>query len=713
MNFLVRAVDDVLKTEFGLPAGIADTSKIKIDWDSGQKDRKGKPVMVKKDIHRVQILDPAAGTGTFLAETVRQIADRVKPAGGAAWNAYVEEHLLPRLHGFELLMASYAMCHMKLDLMLAQLGYKPSATPPRLSVYLTNSLEPGEAADQTLPFAKWVSDEARGASTIKRDVPIMCIIGNPPYSGHSSNKGEWISRLMEKYKREPGGTAKLKEKNAKWLNDDYVKFIRMAEHMIAKTGEGVLAFITNHGYLDNPTFRGMRWHLMSSFDAIHVIDLHGNAKKKEVAPDGTADKNVFDIQQGVSLIFATRRKDHVKGSLAAVHHGETWGSRKSKYSALAAGSTASIATTVLPAQAPMHLFIPRDSALAAAYGKGFSVAELLPINSTGIVTARDALTIDMDRATLVERIAAFRNADPAWARRHFDLGPDTRDWQVILAQADLNEASSLEPVPIVYRPFDRRWTIFTGNNKGFHTNPRGPVMRELIFENIALAIPSQSKDGVGGFVIDAIANHKVFAAYDTNTIFPLYTYFKLKEGEFEKRLNMRRDILSDIILRAGLPALGQEIRIIDYIYGVLHSPAYRMTYGAFLKSDFPRIPYPASPEMFAHVSGKGEQLRRLHLMDPAAIGETPFPLDGDGDGTVTRIEHRADGRVMINDSQGFANVPELAWNFPIGGYLPAQKWLKDRKGRALNFADITHYQRIIKILLETDRIMKEIELPLD
>ena len=307
VDFIVRAVDDVLKTEFGLADGLADTSKVTVDWDTGQTDKKGKPVTIKKDVHKVQILDPATGTGTFLAKAVQLISDRVKARAPGKWSGYVEQDLLPRLHGFELLMASYAMCHMKLDMMLDQTGYKPSATPPRLSVWLTNALEPAEREVRDLFFAP-LAEEARGASEVKRQTPIMCVIGNPPYSGESANKGAHIMRLMEAYKKEPGGKEKLKERNPKWINDDYVKFIRMAEDLIAKNPSGgVLGFITNHGYLDNPTFRGMRWHLLKTFEKIWVLDLHGNSKRKEVSPDGSPDKNVFDIQQGVAIVIAVRR----------------------------------------------------------------------------------------------------------------------------------------------------------------------------------------------------------------------------------------------------------------------------------------------------------------------------------------------------------------------------------------------------------------------
>lgn len=298
VNFIVRAVDDILKTEFNLPQGLADTSKTKIKVDvQGKK--------AEKEVHKVQILDPATGTGTFLAEVVKHIHKKFEGQQGI-WSNYVENHLLPRLNGFELLMASYAMAHLQLDLLLTETGYKPTSDQ-RFRVYLTNSLEESHPDTGTL-FANWLSTEANEANRIKRDTPVMCIIGNPPYSGESANKGEWIMNLMEDYKKEPGGKEKLKERNPKWINDDYVKFIRFSSHLIEKNGEGILAFINPHGYLDNPTFRGMRWHLMKIFDKIYTIDLHGNAKKKETAPDGSIDQNVFDIMQGVSINIFVKRK---------------------------------------------------------------------------------------------------------------------------------------------------------------------------------------------------------------------------------------------------------------------------------------------------------------------------------------------------------------------------------------------------------------------
>ena len=302
VQFIVRAVDDILKQEFNISEGLADTSKVKLKQQAKKAD--GTTAEEEREYHRVQILDPAAGTGTFLAEIVRNIYERFKTNKGL-WNSYAYEHLLPRINGFEILMASYAMAHLKLDMQLQKTGYKPKDNR-RLRIYLTNSLEEAHSKT-TIPFAQWLSDEANEASHIKQDIPVMVVLGNPPYSGESQNSSKWIDRLLNDYKKEPSGI-KLQEKNSKWINDDYVKFIRLGQYFIEKNGEGILAFINNHSFLDNPTFRGMRYSLLKTFDKIYILDLHGNAKKKETTLDGGKDENVFDIQQGVSInIFVKKR----------------------------------------------------------------------------------------------------------------------------------------------------------------------------------------------------------------------------------------------------------------------------------------------------------------------------------------------------------------------------------------------------------------------
>ena len=297
VTFIVRAVDDILKTEFNLSQGLADTSKIKIKVETDIVDkRKGGFKKEEKEVHKVQILDPAAGTGTFLAEVVRNIYNQHFKDMQGAWSGYVEEHLIPRLNGFELLMASYTMAHLKLDMLLSETGYKPKREN-RFHIYLTNSLEEYHPDTGTL-FASWLSNESNEANHVKRDTPVMVVLGNPPYSGESSNSGIWIENLIDIYKKDYNNQ---KIPDTKWLNNDYVKFLRFGQYFIEKNGNGILAFITDNSFLDSVSFRGMRWNLLKTYDTIHILNLHGNSLKKEVTPDGSTDQNVFDIKQGVSI----------------------------------------------------------------------------------------------------------------------------------------------------------------------------------------------------------------------------------------------------------------------------------------------------------------------------------------------------------------------------------------------------------------------------
>ncbi|HYI46875.1 MAG TPA: type ISP restriction/modification enzyme [Allosphingosinicella sp.] len=730
VDFIVRAVDDVLKHEFHLPDGLADTSKVIVDWDTGRDHPKtGKPITERREVHKVQILDPATGTGTFLAKVVQLISTRVKAKAPGKWSSYVEQDLLPRLHGFELLMASYAMCHMKLDMMLDQTGYKPSAKPPRLSVWLTNSLEPADREVRDL-FFQPLAEEARGASKVKRQTPVMCVIGNPPYSGESANKGAHIMDLMEAYKKEPGGKQRLKERNPKWINDDYVKFIRMSEDLIASNSSGgVLGFITNHSYLDNPTFRGMRWHLLETFDKIWVIDLHGNSKKKETAPDGSADVNVFDIMQGVALIIAVRTGGGT-ADLAEVWHGDLWGSRKIKNQALWANKRRKLAATELPRKPPSYPLVPRDYELEESYQEGFSLVELMPRNQIGFQSHRDNFAVAFERQEIEKRLAHLRNpslSENDLAEEYdFQLSPH---WDLAGYRRDptrKNEvASRLSECD--YRPLDRRWCLL---DEMAMDRPRWPLMRaSATGQSFALNVVRQTKMSQWRHaVVSEFPAPAVFVEIkDGSNFVPLYA---IEQIDGSVRLNFDAKLYAAICKAAGIDpanhagpehdfrsptgdARPSEVKVFDYIYGVLHSPTYREKFAEFLKIDFPRIPYPPSPEVFGHLSEKGEQLRRLHLMEEAAIGEAPYTYLGDGDDVVAAGYPKfEDGKVYVNKDQHFADVPAVTWTFHIGGYQPAQKWLKDRRGRSLSWDDIGHYQKIVKILVETDRIMKEIELPL-
>jgi predicted helicase len=720
VNFIVRAVDEVLQTEFGLPDGLADTSKVTIDWDTGQKDKKGKAVTIKKDVHRVQILDPATGTGTFLAEVIKQIATKIQGVAPGMWSSYIERDLIPRLHGFELLMASYAMCHMKLDMILTEMGYKPTGNPPRLSVYLTNSLEEGEPANQTLPFTQWLSREAKGANTIKRDMPIMCVIGNPPYSIKSGNLSCAQIAMVDPYRSVDSVLIKEKgmlqfEKN---INNDYIKFIALAEQMIRSTGFGAVGFITSHGYLKSSSFRGLRSHLLETFHIVRVLDLHGNSEIREVSPPGITDENVFDIKQGVAIIIAVRRNETHSGK-GKLLFSELWGTRKEKYHFLSTAKTDSLSWTDCAPAFPNYTFHPSGPAFNA-YGKSFpSLTEWLPTYSSGVITARDGFSISESAEVLVERATRFaenKNLTDSELCKSLDIS-EKKGWDISRARKSLAAVNDYHSLikKISYRPFDDRKIIF--HESVVWTTARVTMDSMIRGKNFALVSARSEKSGTCShfYVSDKIVETKCGERTTQSAVFPLYLYPDEQDHDQTRRVNFDRKLYKRMQELAAHPDKGtpDEIAVFDYIYGVLHCPAYRDTYAEFLKIDFPRIPWPASPAEFWDVSAKGTALRKLHLMEPDAIGPALFPFttvdSEDGDNVVNSPKFD-DGRVWINRTQYFDNAPEVSWGFYIGGYQPAQKWLKDRKGRTLTFDDVKHYQRILKILSETDRIMGTIAM---
>ncbi|MDR2814695.1 MAG: N-6 DNA methylase, partial [Prevotellaceae bacterium] len=443
VQFIVQAVDDILKQEFDLPQGLADTAKVNRTHLVKQED--GGLKQEKREYHKVQILDPAAGTGTFLSEVVRVIHKHFKNQQGL-WQNYIGEHLIPRISGFEILMASYVMAHLKLDMQLQKTGYKPSDNK-RLRIYLTNSLEEAHAKTK-IPFAQWLSDEANEASHIKQDAPVMVVLGNPPYSGESQNSGKWMEELMADYKKEPSGV-KLQEKNSKWINDDYVKFIRYGQYFVKKNGGGILAYINNHSFLDNPTFRGMRWNLLQTFDTIYILDLHGNTKKREAAPDGGKDENVFDIQQGVSINIFVKTGRKKEDKPAKIFHYDLYGKRAEKYNFLLNNNLQIIKRNKLNPTAPQYFFVPKDFSLQEKYEKGFSVQELFPVNSVGIVTARDAIFVNDNKKNIVANI-----------REHFNITPD----ETLIHK-------------ISYRPFDNQYIYYDVKKI---ERARGSIMRHFL-----------------------------------------------------------------------------------------------------------------------------------------------------------------------------------------------------------------------------------------
>ncbi len=729
VNFIVRAVDDILKTEFDLPQGIADTSKTKIKVPI-QASKK----MEEKEVHKVQILDPATGTGTFLAEVIKHIYNKRFKAMQGVWSSYVDEHLIPRLNGFEILMASYSMAHLKLDLLLRETGFKPTKSQ-RLNVYLTNSLEPHHPDTGTL-FASWLSKEANEANHIKRDTPVMVVIGNPPYSGISSNNGEWISNLIEDYKYVDG---KHFGERKHWLNDDYVKFIRYGQYYIEKNKEGILAFINPHGFLDNPTFRGMRWNLLKTFDKIYTIDLHGNAKKKETAPDGSVDQNVFDIMQGVSINIFIKTGEKKSNKLGKVFHYDLFGKRDLKYNFLSYNSLKDIAFKKINYNKPYYFFVPKDEYGRNQYEKGFKVNHLFPNNTSGIVSMGDSFILDKNPNNLLERIKDFLDNDytEEQLRNKYKLGKNYAKW-IIENKKEISQIE-LKPIKISYRPFDDYYTIF--DNKLLWRWRYKTMKHFLNGKNIGLVLARQCASDwryifitklIGEFNLTGVAGR-----YGSGYFFPIYLFpDQASEGVFNqesitnkgRKPNLNLEIVNQIAEKISLQFTPEKeetkgtfapIDILDYIYAILHSPSYREKYNEFLKIDFPRVPYPKDKNTFWQLVKLGSELRQIHLLESPKVENfiTSYPIDGDN--TITTKISKKDwqiideenqlGRIWINEKQYFDKIPVVAWNFYIGGYQPAQKWLKDRRGRTLNFEDILHYQKIIVALTETDRIMKEID----
>ena len=709
VHFIVNAVDEILKTRFNLSDGLADTSKVAIRQtsnlytDNRTKDHKRYET---REYHKVQILDPATGTGTFLAEVVRKIYSGMENQKGA-WQNYVEEHLLPRLNGFEFMMAPYAVAHLKLDMVLAQTGYK-ARQDKRLRIFLTNSLEECDHDTGTL-FAQWLAQEASEANLVKRDTPVMVMIGNPPYSVSSSNKGAWIQTLLEDYKKN------LNEKKIN-LDDDYIKFIRLGHYYVEKNGEGILAYISNNSFIDGITHRQIRKMLMESFDEIYIFDLHGSQKKGETTLKN--DENIFDIMQGVSInifvkkkqsvILSEARKGEVEESLARVYHYELFGRRSEKYAFLAKTSFSDIPWNELTPQAPQYFFVPKDFSKKEEYEKNFNIIDLMQIKNSGIKTDRDPLFYDFDKVVLEDRIKILlskKELDSAFVEkfRVKDSSSYKLTQKIKNVKFDKNKIIKGD-----YRVFDR---IFLYYDEKLISRPAHTVAKHLIGkDNISLVTCRQLStfDFQHVFVSSLMSdlNSISLQSKEQSYVFPLYLY--PTDGEEQlgetRKPNLDEKIWSKIDKCAKLKTTPEQV--FDYIYGVLHTPSYREKYKEFLKIDFPRIPYPENKEEFERVVSVGNKLRKLHLMEEIPPQATSFDIEGDNAVSEIRFEKE---KVFINKTQYFANVPELAWNFYIGGYQPAQKWLKDRKNRTLTFDDISHYRKIIAILIETQNLMQELD----
>ncbi len=692
VSYIVRSIDHLLKTRFNKPQGLADDNTL--------------------------ILDPATGTATFLYMVINEIRQSFAGQEGM-WNDYVAGKLLKRIFGFELLMAPYAIAHLKLGLLLQETGYK-FHSDERLGVYLTNTLDEAIKHSETL-FARWISEEANAAAEIKKAKPIMVVLGNPPYSKSSANKGIYIEQLMDRYK-----VAVRHERNIQPLSDDYIKFIRFAHDRVERTGYGIIGMITNNSYISGLIHRGMREELMKSFSEIYILNLHGSALLGDGAPEGGKDENVFDIRQGVAIVLLVRLPDHKKGS--QIRYTELWGIREAKYNYLSNSNISGMEWQTLNPTSPHFFFLPENIDFKEEYDDGWSVTDIFPIYSSGVKTHRDHFAIDYDDAVLKERITRFRDSQLSddEVRENFGL-KDTNSWSVTNARKVIRDENNWARAFTwcLYRPFDIRPIFY---HEAVIERTRAEVMQHLLVgENMSIVVDRTTSVALPFthvFTSNVPIDVRMLPDYGgAPYVFPLYLY--LTEGEMQFDSGHRRPNLNPEFIKAVSDKLGLAFiedgrgdleqtfgpeDIFNYTYAVFHSPAYRTRYAEFLKIDFPRLPLTSDKGLFKALVEKGAELVALHLMESPAIETriTTYPAKGSNEVEKVTYDEKTQ-RVYINKEQYFEGVPPEVWEFHVGGYQVCQKWLKDRKGRKLTIDESRHYQKIVIALKETIRIMAEID----
>ena len=750
VSYIVESIDWLLRERFALKDGLADKTKFTFTRKDGENE-------TGEEFHRVLVLDPAAGTGTFLFEVIEQIRERFEKKHQAGlWPAYVHEHLLPRLFGFELLMAPYAVAHFKIGLELSgrHLPELWRATwayqfqrDERVNIYLTNTLEGIEhITHQAGPLAA-LTKEANEASSIKRHRPVLVVLGNPPYSNFGrQNRNDFILGLLDDYKRG------LKEKKLN-LDDDFIKFLRWAQWRIEQTGQGVIGFITNNVYLDGLTHRRMRESLLGAFDDIYILNLHGSAKKQEVVPtDGSKDDNVFDITVGVAIALFVKlpaeKKAKLKKKPATVHHADLWGLRKNKYDWLNGHNATNTEWTTFEPDAPDFRFVPRNAKYEKEWTKAWSIRDAFVISGNAVKTERDRVSIHFSRREAETVVRDFRTLSIEELRKKYELERDSRDWSVDRAKKDtLDNPGNKLFAPILYRPFDVRHTWFSGKAKGFIGTPARELMQHLNGkENLSiLACRQQAIEGFDHvFCSDALVECCAVSnrTKEITSSFPLYLYpngdteeqAELVPHENGRRPNLSAEFVTFIAENIGLQfvadgrgdlkkTFGPE-DIFYYIYAVLHSPKYRERYEEFLKLEFPRVQVTSDRILFKKLSQIGEKLIALHTLHEA--GPDLISFDVPGENVVKQVVYVPPqaagiavekpalvagkmGRVYINAKQYFEGITPKAWEFRVGSYQVCEKWLKDRKGRVLGADEIEHYQRIVSALAETRTLMAQID----
>ena len=729
VNFIVRSVDSILKKEFDYVDGLASTEQKKIKITRRSKKRVDgfyyKDIEDTEEVPAVQILDPSTGTGTFIRQTIIQIYENFKKKNcqlnehdlHRAWNQYVPEHLLPRLNAFELMMAPYAVAHMKLAMVLKDTGYD-FESDARLNVYLTNTLEkPGKADGQLTLFEDPLASESIAANAVKKNNGISILIGNPPYAGESSNKGEWILSLMEDYKYEPGTNLKLQEANSKFVNDDYVKFLRYAQEMLVNAGAGILCFINPHGYIDSPTFRGVRYSMLQVFQEIYILDLHGNSKKKEKAPDGSKDENVFDIQQGVCInLFVKKKNSRQK---CRVFHADLYGLREKKYQFLNNTLFEDVEWREVPLVEPLYSFSYEKNAIEDEYNKGFSVRDLFPLGTLGVLSKRDSLVVAFHEDELIQKMKFFLDSTKSTAEvcEQFKIPVRDKDkWDAESARELLRNSDYERKIVFEhYRPFDIRPLLY---DPDIIARPNVKVLQHMTNkDNYALVLCRQGgasnlDNWDCAFVVNRISDQNIFRR-GGGTVLPLYLYEE-QFGAEKKTPNFNKDILRSIETSVGKtlgePGFSPE-DLLGYIYAVLHSNQYRNTYQEYMNKEFPRVLYPADYRRFSDLAQLGTELIKVHT-GFEDLDTSKYHFEPKGTNIAEKTTYK-NSRIYINKAQYFEPISPEVYSLTIGGNSPLQKWLKDRKGTCLREMDVEVFKTIIAAIEKTIIVMGKIDEIID
>jgi len=691
VGYIVRSIHAILKSHFDLPDGLANED--------------------------VKLLDPAGGTLTFPAEAIRLAAKEFKEKyGEGGLHRWISKHILPDFYAFELMMAPYAIGHLKMGFIFDELGYKMT-DDERFKLYLTNTLEMEEINQIAIPGLSSLSEESHLAGKVKKEQPVLVVLGNPPYSGISANINEWTERLLKEdidgtqsyYKLDghPLGEKKL------WLQDDYVKFLRFAQWKIQKSGYGIVGMITNHSYLDNPTFRGMRQSLMKTFDEIYILDLHGNKLKKETTPKGGKDENVFDIRQGVAIALFIKNK---KAKKPKVFHLDKYGLREEKYGWLDQTDFDKKNYHEIKPASPWYFYIPRNTSHIQQYLNWKKINEIFPVNVTGIVTARDNLAIDFEKNSLRSKIIMFRNKDlPDELIRNGLKLKDNYQWKLFEQRKQFQKVNDWEKYfsKILYRPFDIRH-IYYQDNIVFRT--RREVMRHMLEENIGLISVRQVAESIFNHCFiskNIIESRMTLSNKGIAYLFPLYTYpDKNKKALFNQHHTAKEPNIPQALFEILSNCYGQKPtpeEILYYIYGIFYSNIYRETYAEFLKIDFPRVPFTADYDLFKNMGELGKELADLHLLKSPALNPpvAKFQGSGENDRIEKLIYQEDEQRIYINKDKYFEGIAPEVWNYHIGGYQVLYKYLKDRKGRIMD--DAPRYCRIVTALSKTIKIQEKID----